>query len=213
MRRTQLIAGAAGLLLCAAALSGPAPMATAADPADPDWPCIQRKVPQVSPGMVWAGPPVEELEADWRQDVEVSQLAGTIARRAVPPGEAERLIADFAAGLDEERNEKLTLLFDATLSIINSERGSLIAGISRYARRQAALAERIHDMTATLNELPADGSNEIQAKREELQEALVWDTRIFEEREQSLQYVCEQPVMLEQRIFRLARAIMAQLEE
>lgn len=208
MRVKEILARAAVALLCAAW----ATTAAAADPEDPDWPCIQRKVPKISAGMVWAGPPLEDLQTDWRQDIEVSQLAGTIARRSVPIEEAERQIADFAATLGDARSETLTLLFDATLSIINNERGSLIAGIGRYARRQAALAERIRGLTETLHGLPADGGAESRTQREELQEALVWDTRIFEEREQSLKYVCEQPVMLEQRVFQLARAIMAQLE-
>jgi hypothetical protein len=208
MRVKEILARAAVALLCAVW----ATTAAAADPEDPDWPCIQRKVPKISAGMVWAGPPLEDLQTDWRQDIEVSQLAGTIARRSVPIEEAERQIADFAATLGDARSETLTLLFDATLSIINNERGSLIAGIGRYARRQAALAERIRGLTETLHGLPADGGAESRTQREELQEALVWDTRIFEEREQSLKYVCEQPVMLEQRVFQLARAIMAQLE-
>ena len=46
----------------------------AADPEDKDWPCIQRKVPEVSAGMVWAGPPVEELGKEWQQDEQVSKL-------------------------------------------------------------------------------------------------------------------------------------------
>jgi len=208
MRVKEILARAAVALLCAVW----ATTAAAADPEDPDWPCIQRKVPKISAGMVWAGPPLEDLQTDWRQDIEVSQLAGTIARRSVPIEEAERQIADFAATLGDARSETLTLLFDATLSIINNERGSLITGIGRYARRQAALAERIRGLTETLHGLPADGGAESRTQREELQEALVWDTRIFEEREQSLKYVCEQPVMLEQRVFQLARAIMAQLE-
>ena len=46
-----------------------------------------------------------------------------------------------------------------------------------------------------------------------VEEKLLWDTRIFDEREQSLTYVCESPVLLEQRLFALAREIMAQLDE
>jgi len=37
------------------------------------------------------------------------------------------------------------------------------------------------------------------------------DTRIYDEREQSLTFVCEQPVLLEQRLFKIGREIMARL--
>lgn len=177
---------------------------------DPDWPCIQHKVPEISPGMVWAGPPVEELEQAWRDDRQVAELAGRIAARRTPIEEAETAIADFAAGQESEKDRKLTLLFAATLAAINSERGSLISGIQRYARRQAELAERIQRHIAELNR-PASGEEQ-GARRGELEEAHRWDTRIYEEREQSLRYICEQPVVLEQRIFALARVMMGHLD-
>ena len=31
-----------------------------ADFSDPDWPCIQRKVPQLWIGQMWTGPAIEE---------------------------------------------------------------------------------------------------------------------------------------------------------
>jgi hypothetical protein len=44
------------------------------------------------------------------------------------------------------------------------------------------------------------------------EEQLDWDTRIFQDRQQALSYVCETPVILEQRVFALARAIAAGLK-
>ncbi len=192
---------AAGLLT----LVGPAVAATSADP---DWPCVQRKVPEISAGMVWAGPPVEELKRSWKDDAEVSQLAGTLAARRTGIEAAKTAVADFAAGLGAERNERLTLLFGATLDIVNKERASIISGIGRYTRKQRALAEKISGVDRELMALPASEKQ----KREELEQQRLWDTRIYEERERSLTYICEQPVLLEQRIFTLAREIMGYLE-
>ena len=28
--------------------------------ADPDWPCVQRLLPEIAGGMVWAGPPLDD---------------------------------------------------------------------------------------------------------------------------------------------------------
>ena len=39
-----------------------------------------------------------------------------------------------------------------------------------------------------------------------------WDTRIFEERRKTISYVCEVPVLIEQRLFALAREIQQSLE-
>ena len=197
----------AGLLLLA--LAKPA---AAASSEDLDWPCVQRQVPEVSAGMVWAGPSVEGLEEAWRKDAEVVELAGTIAARATEMEDASARIEAFARASGEDRNPRLTLLFAATLSMVNAERNEIIGGIKRYARRQTALAKKIEGMTAEYSALPPDGTEEQVKARDELREQLTWDTRIFDERRQSLAYVCETPVMLEQRIFALSRAIMNHLD-
>lgn len=203
MKATLFLAFAFGLLLNL-------PKAKAAGEAD--WPCIQRKVPQVTAGMVWAGPEIEGIGEDWRADQEVKQLARRISARNLAIEDAHKLIESYAANLKEQNDRKLTALFAATLAAINGDRGSIIEGIGRYTRRQKSLAERIQNQTSELNRLPQGGSAEDQERRRELEERQTWDTRIFEERERSLAYVCEQPVILEQRIFALSREIMKYLE-
>jgi hypothetical protein len=121
-------------------------------------------------------------------------------------------IEAFAARQAADKDRKLTLLFAATLAAVNAERGSIIDGIQRYARRQAKLAGRIQGQIEELNRLSDDGTEERKARRRELEERHLWDTRIYEERERSLSYICEQPVLLEQRIFALAREIMSHLD-
>ncbi|MCG8594299.1 MAG: hypothetical protein MI785_07975 [Kiloniellales bacterium] len=192
---------AAGLLI----LAGPVDAATSEDP---DWPCVQRKVPEISAGMVWAGPPVEALKGAWQDDAEISRLAATLAARRTEIEAAKAAVADFAAGLGADKNERLTLLFAATLDIVNEERASIISGIGRYTRRQQALADKIGRLAGDLSALPASDA----AKREELEQQRLWDIRIYEDRERSLTYICEQPVLLEQRVFALAREIMNHLE-
>lgn len=201
---TRRTGGALALLLLLAVPGA----ALAASSEDPEWPCVQRRVPEVSAGMVWAGPPLEELQQDWRQDPEVSQLAGEIAARRTELEAAKAAVADFAAGLGADRSEKLTLLFAGTLSIVNKDRASILSGIERFTRKQRALADRIGETAAKIKALPADAA----AQREELEQQRLWDTRIYEDREKSLTYICEQPVLLEQRIFALGREIMGHLE-
>ncbi len=184
----------------------------AADSQDPDWPCIQRKVPEISAGMVWAGPPADGLEDEWRAEPEVAALAQRIAARSTAVEDGRTAIQTFAEGQTADKDRKLTLLFAATLAAVNAERGSIIDGIQRYARRQAKLAERIQGQIKELNQLADDGTEQQTAKRRELEEKHLWDTRIYEERERSLSYICEQPVLLEQRVFALAREIMNHLD-
>lgn len=179
---------------------------------DPSWPCIQRKVPSISAGMVWAGPPLDEVGNDWRNDPTVAALASKIASRRTSIEEAKTAIEQFAKEAGDERSRKLTMLFAGVLDIINHDRASIIAGIGRYAERQQALAEKIEKQSAQLAALPSDGTEAQQSDRADLEEIQTWDIRIFEEREHSLTYVCEQPVLLEQRAFALGREIMKHID-
>jgi hypothetical protein len=46
---------------------------------------------------------------------------------------------------------------------------------------------------------------------QELQNRILWETRIFNERRASLTFVCEVPTIIEQRLHALARAIISEL--
>ncbi len=184
--------------------------AVAASFDDPDWPCIQRKVPDISVAQMWAGPEITEATSALGKEPEIATLAARLALRRVPIDQAEQLIDDFAAGLGENRNDMLTALFAKTFAHIASERKTVMAGISRYAHKQSGLSARIEEKRTTLVALKAKTPPDYD-RQEELQDNLIWEERIFHERAQSLTYVCETPVLLEQRIFAIARAIQSHL--
>jgi hypothetical protein len=197
----------ATLPLCLVALLLLPAAGRAATSEDPDWPCIQRLVPRISAAQVWAGP--EPDPASWQGDIEVSRLASKLAARRLPVNDAEKLVEGFAEAQPADKlNTKLTALFGRTLVIINQDRASIIAGIKRFAKRQRQLAERIRENRTKL----ADGSA-AEPEKTELSETLNWDLRIFDEREKSLIYLCEQPVLLEQRAFALGRSIYFFVED
>lgn len=188
--------------------------ALAANGQDPDWPCIQRKVSEISPAQVWSGPPLDAVDDAWRDDSDLADLAGAIASRRTEMADAKGKIAAFAAAAGADRNRRLTLLFAGILASINAERSSIMAGIGRYARRQHALAEKIAGEAAELDRLPAqEGTADEIARRQDLSETQEWDTRIFRERERSLRYVCELPTLLEQRAFALGKEVAGQLQK
>jgi oligoendopeptidase F len=130
---------------------------------------------------------------------------GTSPRRSVSLPRAERRY--FAASAGADKRSKLTLLLAGVLDTINAERGSIIAGIGRYARRQGALSQKIEHQSDELRRLANATAPAQQAERDDLQEVQDWDTRIFEERRHQLTYVCEQPTLLEKRAFTIGRKI------
>jgi hypothetical protein len=45
-----------------------------------------------------------------------------------------------------------------------------------------------------------------------MNDELTWSLRVFDERQRSLRFVCEVPVLIEQRLFALSRMIQSALQ-
>ncbi|HEY6256154.1 MAG TPA: hypothetical protein VIY51_10215 [Xanthobacteraceae bacterium] len=186
-------------------------VALAADPRFPDWPCVQIKVPEISVAAVWAGPSIDDVENAWRQDPAISDLVARLASRRTPLKEAEKAISDFIDGSAAERQQKAKLIFAGLFNSLNQERSQIMNGIERFFRQQKKLADDIRSETLQLRDLH-DAVDRDQSRVDEMASRIEWDTRIFEERRKTIGYVCEVPVLVEQRLFALAREIQHSLE-
>lgn len=173
----------------------------------PDWPCIQPIQPHLSLGQVWTGPVPNDAVMALAQTPEITALAARITQRRMTIEDAETEIAAFAQGRDPAA---LTALMQASLMMIDSHRAKLIEGISRYGHGQVALAARVEQRREKMAALEAAATPDFDAIDAE-EKALDMDRRVFADRQQSLTYVCETPVILEQRLFALGRAIASHL--
>lgn len=190
-----------------------APAGAYAANADPDWPCVQRKVPSLSIGQVWNGPQLPQSAEDWEKDREVSALVGEVSARRVPLEEAQKKIRDFAATLaPDEAGPRLEKLAQGLFDHMDSERSRVMAGIARYARKQAAMAAELRTESSALDALRAKEDadpDEVERRTDELNFA----TRIYDERAQSLSSVCEVPTIIEQRLYQLAKTVLDSLPQ
>jgi hypothetical protein len=194
----------------AASLTISAP-ARAADPRYPDWPCVQAKVPEISVAAVWAGPPLDDAEKSWENDPRIKDMVPQLAQRRVSIENAQKAIADFVTGDATERERRGTLLFAGLFERINRERTEVMSGIERLGRRQKELAEKIRSDISELHKL-RDATTPNEARLQELGNQVQWSTRIFEDRQKSVRYVCEVPTLIEQRLFALGRAVQQAME-
>lgn len=200
------------MLIVAAALLAASPALAVGDPNDPNWPCVQRKVPKITLGAAWSGPVFDPATVDWKSDQKVVQLASFLQQRRVPLEEATKAIATFAEEVGDARNERLTLLFAALFDRMNVERSDVINGIGRFAKKQREFADSVRASTAELDKFrndPQSDPMQVQARTDEM----LTKTRVFAERQQALTFVCEVPVNIEQRLFALGKAIQAQMTE
>lgn len=196
-----LIAGALGLF------AGP----LAAQPQiDPDWPCAQRKRPNISLAAVWTGPDLAAA-GPWTSDLDAAGLAYKLASRRTPLEDVDGLLDAFVSQAGPEAKTRLVRVFAGVYEITSTERAQLVHGIARYAHGQEKLAERLREEGDALSKAKDSPEAPDTPESAALEEKLKWDTRIFEERARSLTYVCETPVLLEQRVFEIGRRIESRL--
>lgn len=194
-----------------------APVATAAPKADSperDWPCHQILVSRLSLAAVWSGPSTEGLA--WRNDQAVADIVARLAARRTPLEEAERVIESFAQSQGASKTKKLVSVFAGLFETLSDERTQVIEGLLRFGAKQKELAAKIRAENALLQNGPGKGppraSRDTETAARDLARDLEWDLRVFDERRQSLTYVCETPALIEQRLFALARVIQRSLE-
>jgi hypothetical protein len=168
-------------------------------------------VPEISVAAVWSGPSIDDVGTAWESDPALRNLVARLAARRTPLDAAEAAISEFISGDAADRQEKGKLLFAGLFTILNQERSQVMNALERFSRQQAAFANRIRVEISELRELQ-DTPGGDERKLDELANRIDWDTRIFEERRKTISYACEVPVLIEQRLFALARAMQQAIE-
>jgi hypothetical protein len=179
----------------------------AAKATDPDWPCMQRKVPKLLLAQVWNGGELSPAAAEWSKDKEIPSLVEELASRRVPLGDAQQKIKQYAAGLSgAELKPRMEMLVQGLFERMDGERSHVMAGISRYARKQVEMAAMLRKQASEAGALRNDPSADA-AEVDRKMQALAFETRAFQERSQSLKYVCEVPAQFEQRLYALLQTV------
>ena len=195
-----------GLALGIAVVTSTAAWSAPPGPRDPDWPCEQIKVPQLSLAAVWSGPPLDQKQVDWQQDQQVADLVQETAQRRVPIEQAQEKVHAFAAQAGDQKQPRLLQLLAGLFSVLDEERNSVIAGLDRFGARQKELAAELRDDNEKLHTLQADTKSEA-GDVNQLTQRVTWEAQVYQDRRQALRYACDVPSKIEQRLFALARTI------
>lgn len=178
--------------------------------ADPNWPCQQIKVPELSVAAMWTGPPIDPYFATWAEDPSVADLVRRVTQRRLPIEQAKAEVAAFAQQQGQDKLPKLLALFAGVFDSLNRERTSILAGLDRFGARQKQLAASIRGENEQLQALRAAAQPDPK-QLDDLTQRLTWDLTVFQDRRESLGFACNAPTLVEQRLFALAQAIQAGL--
>ena len=205
-----MIGRVAALILGLVMLAAPAVVAAATSEPASTWPCIQRKVPELSLGGIWQRADLADGAAKLSTDPAVQTLAEKLAARRTAMDEAASNIKAFAKTAGAESDLMLQALFLALFDRMRGERSQVMVGIERYGRHQLDLAAKVKAEQHEIDRMRGDPKAD-QAKLATADDELKWNLRVFDERQKSLSFVCEVPTIIERRLFALARQIEREL--
>jgi len=193
------------VLLCCLTFSGVSHLSRAADFSDPTWPCVQRKVENLSIGLMWPAQIGDRSETDAAVRAEIRELAESLALRRMTPEELELHVAAFADTYGGEA-ELLGQVFERVFDSLSARRTRIVRGIGDFSLGQIALSEKID---GTRVEMDAEMAKDFPDwdRVDSLEERLDWDQLIYTDRQQSITYLCETPVLLEKRLYAVAQIL------
>ena len=197
----------------AAAEEKPASAAAKAESDDErDWPCDQKFVAEMSPATIWTGPGLDAAMKSWHQNDSLRELVTYVTDETTDETDGVKAIDEFAKKLTGDKNKVLTELFAALFETMSNKRTSYQDGIKKYFRRQEEVGKRVNKFQTELRELQKTRPKSDDPKLEDLKKQIAWNNRVYDDGQALVPYVCEIPVLLEQKLGTYARAIQAHME-
>ncbi|WP_343504159.1 hypothetical protein [Alloyangia pacifica] len=197
MTRHAFLAAATGLALTATA-------AVAADFSDPTWPCVQRKVETLSPGLMWPEP-LPDAKLEGASGAAARELAELLALRRVDLETARTELAAFTEA-EGDAMPLMAAVFSGVFDRLSHRRTRILKGIGKFSLGQIELSEKIDAARAEMDAqmaLEAPDYDRVDA----LEAQIDWDQRIFTDRQHTIRYLCETPQLLEQRLYAIAQLL------
>ena len=172
---------------------------------NPDWPCIQVLIKELSWGSIWTGPVLDDNSSKWIDSEELGLLSKKVMDRKTKENEGIEIIKEYIKknNSSSERTKLFHALFDTTNEIWKKRTKKLLS----FGKRQRITSETISEKLLKIKEL----SKDFEANKEEiekLEQEQFWDVRRFEDRRALSDSLCEQPRFYEKRLGVYANIIL-----
>ena len=162
---------------------------------------------------MWSGPPIDDALKSWHNNESLREIVTYLVDDTTEDADGVKRIEDFAKSLEGDKTKQLTELFAALFQTMGDRRTSFQDGIKRYFRRQEDQAKTINEIQAQLRELKKKKVPENDPQMLEQKKLAAWNNRVYDERQKLIPYVCQIPILVEQKLGAYARAIQAQMPQ
>ena len=146
---------------------------------NPDWPCIQALIEELSWGSIWTGPPLDETTAKWKEKDGIEELKKYMKKNSSP--------------------ENLQFLFHALFDKTNDFWKDRTQKLKNFGKKQRLTSEKIARKLEE-SKILLENSEANKEEIAKLEQEKLWDIRKFEDRRMQSDYLCEQPRFYEKRL-------------
>ncbi len=182
------------------------------------WPCDQVYNPVLDLNAIWQGPDIANYKKNWWKDDDVIDAVNKLSDPVLTEEEGIKIIEVFAKkftyiGLikKSDQRDKLVSLFAGLYEKASTKRNKQYDGIIKFVARQDVIRKSIGKASKDLRSYRKTGLDKNDKKYIDAETRLKWNTRVFDQRTRLTEYVCEEPVYLEQRLGYQARKIVEYL--
>ena len=176
---------------------------------NPDWPCIQVLVKELSWGSIWTGPPLDENSSKWSDNENLKVLAKKLMNRRTKENEGIFELKNYIKK-NNSPNE-LTELFHSLFDTTNDIWRNRVSKLLNFGKKQRLTSEKISLKLEKIKELSKD-FNTNKDEIEKLEQEQFWDIRRFEDRRSLSDTLCEQPRFYEKRLGVYTTIILESME-
>lgn len=180
------------------------------------WPCDQVYNPQLNLTTIWQGPSIESALKDWWKHDDVIEYVNTLSDPTLNEDVGIQLIKEFSkkytyAGFikKSEQKEKLIFLFAGLYQKAKDRRSRQYKGIIKFVERQEDLRKAIGSSSKLIRKYRKEKLDQKSKKYQNAASQLEWNTRVFDQRTQLTEYICEEPVFNTQRLGYQSREIFS----
>ncbi len=182
------------LLVAAFAVPGPVRAQFQIPGQDPNWPCAQRLVTDLSPGSYWNGGVPSHTA--WRDDETLFTLVTEIVDRDTPDDEALGKLRAYVAAIPaDKRGVALPGGLWGRGGEPHDQRSLLIQRLEQLGARQRGMGEAIARLSTRIDAMAA-----ADPSRGEVTDQRDFDVRAFSETQRTMRYACEAPANMERRL-------------
>jgi len=169
-----------------------------------NWPCESALTDEIPAEAVWSPPP--KLDPSWEEDEGVRKIVQYAVNPENPPGDGKDAIAEYAATLGADKDQKLVQVFTGLLSETNIFHTIVVSGIRNFIIKAKILQDEVK-----LNDSEINDPNVEPQRKKDVEVARASNFHNMDDAEEEAEFLCRRYDYVEKKLGLLTEQVRAEM--